>query len=159
LVKDYPGVAEYQSDLGTILSNRAGLLRSRGQQEQAVPLLEEAVACQQAALKAYPQNPVYLDFLRIHYTALAEVLDALDRPEVEGAFRGWVRVDGDLVAVSPRKAQCLSDLVKAENAFARWLIKKGKNEEARKSKEEATRHEQEAAALRRRAAAQPAKEP
>jgi serine/threonine protein kinase len=72
LAGDYPEVAQYQSALGSALSNWAHTLKERNEPEKAVPLLEEAVARRQAALKVHPHNPEYLELLRKHYMVLAE---------------------------------------------------------------------------------------
>jgi tetratricopeptide (TPR) repeat protein len=153
LATDYPDVAEYQSGLGCALSNRAGLLADRGQRDKALPLVEEAVVRQQAALKVYPRNPMYLEFLKNHYALQAEVLDGLGRPEAEGAYRAAVTTAERQVAVSPNRA--LGELARQEDQLARWLERHGKQEEARRFRAEAKRRRQEAD----RAADKPAKPP
>jgi tetratricopeptide (TPR) repeat protein len=74
LVADFPRVAAYRSQLGASLNNLAFLLLKRESPASAVPLLEEAVRHQKAALKLGPEAPYYRPFLRNHYENLAEAL-------------------------------------------------------------------------------------
>src|SRR5262249_44906418 len=62
-----PQVAAYQSELGATLNNLALVLLHRKCPARAVPLLEEAVLHQKAALKLGPEAPHYRPFLRNHY--------------------------------------------------------------------------------------------
>jgi serine/threonine protein kinase/tetratricopeptide (TPR) repeat protein len=141
LVKDYPEDAEYHSNLGKALNNWAALLRDRGRPEKAVSLLEEAVKCQQTALKTFPRNPLYLDSLRRHYMVLAEVLIALDRTEADDAIRGVVTAAADLEAVSPEKAQAQSGLGAVLHNLALLLRDRDRLEPARQLLEQAVRHQ------------------
>jgi tetratricopeptide (TPR) repeat protein len=142
LETDYPDVAEYQSSLGCALSNWAGPLAERGQRDKALPLLEEALVRQQAALKIYPRNPMYLGFLKIHHALHAEVLEGLGRPQAEGAYRAAVAAAERLVAASPNRA-ALTELASTENLLAGWLERHGKPEDARRYRDDARRHQQE----------------
>ena len=48
---------------------------------------------------------MYLDFLRKAYSIQAEVLDGLDRPEAEDAYRGLVATATDLVAIAASRSR------------------------------------------------------
>jgi len=73
LVADFPAIARYRGDLGGALNNFAILLWNQGKLDDAREVLEQAIENQQAALAVNPRNPVYLQFLRNHYGALADL--------------------------------------------------------------------------------------
>jgi serine/threonine protein kinase/tetratricopeptide (TPR) repeat protein len=148
LVKEYPEVAEYHRGLGDALYNWAGLLRERRQHDKAVGLLQESVVHHKAALKVLPRNPLYRESLRMAYHRLADLLDSLDRPEAEEAYHGLIAAARDVTALAPVTAGGLSNLAAAEKAFARWLNRHGKAEEARQLLNAAARHEKEATSAR-----------
>jgi tetratricopeptide (TPR) repeat protein len=103
LAKDHAGVPDYQSGVGAALNNWAGLLKRRGHNELARPLLEEAVLFQQKALQANPKNPIYVEYLRNHYMHLAETLKALRQPEAAMACRDWITAAWQLAMIAPQK--------------------------------------------------------
>jgi tetratricopeptide (TPR) repeat protein/serine/threonine protein kinase len=72
LVADFPRAPAYRSELGATLNNLALLLLKRKSPARSIPLLEEAVRHQKAALKLGPEAPHYRAFLRNHYWNLAE---------------------------------------------------------------------------------------
>jgi tetratricopeptide (TPR) repeat protein len=75
LLRDYPGLAAYQSDLGAAMHNLAAqVLLKRGAVVEGRHLLEQAVVHQRAALKTNVEHPTYRVFLRNHLWALCETL-------------------------------------------------------------------------------------
>jgi tetratricopeptide (TPR) repeat protein len=64
---------DYQYSLANALHNLAAHYL-RGDPREAQRLVEQAIVCQQAALKANPDNPVYRSELRPRYALLAEAL-------------------------------------------------------------------------------------
>src|SRR5262249_52967290 len=77
LVKDFPTVSDYWSELGGTLNNLAGSLIKQKKFAQARQLLTEAIERQQLARKANPEHPNYRLYLRNHYDLLAHTLKAL----------------------------------------------------------------------------------
>jgi serine/threonine protein kinase/Flp pilus assembly protein TadD len=66
--------AETRCELGGALDTLAVLLLGRGQPRDALPLLEEAIVHQRAALKINHQHPTYRRYLSNHYWHLTQVL-------------------------------------------------------------------------------------
>jgi tetratricopeptide (TPR) repeat protein len=73
LVSKFPKEPSYQHELGGLLNNLAGLLRERGELQEARRLLVEALDFQRQALKASPQDPRHREFLINHYLGLANI--------------------------------------------------------------------------------------
>jgi tetratricopeptide (TPR) repeat protein len=67
LVKDFPEVPVYQSELGVSLEGLAIVSFSRGELEQARKLLDQAITHQKAALKPDASNTKLLRYLASHY--------------------------------------------------------------------------------------------
>jgi serine/threonine protein kinase/tetratricopeptide (TPR) repeat protein len=78
LTDECPDVPDYHNDLAGTLGNLATLHNQRREFVAAVPLLEEALPHNQAALKANPRNPVYREFLRNNLQTLAQSYRGLD---------------------------------------------------------------------------------
>jgi tetratricopeptide (TPR) repeat protein len=143
LAADFPRVAAYHSQLGASLNNLA-LLLQRQSPARAVPLLEEAVRHQKAALKLGPEAPQYRPFLRNHCTTLAETLIQL------GQHARAARAAAELPDLYPDRWQ---EPVRAAGYLARCAALAAKDttlpEDRRKELVEA--HGHQAVALLRRA--------
>src|SRR5262249_27636682 len=74
LAANHPDVPRYRYLVGGSLHNLAMNLANRGDMDEAIRLLKEAVDHQQAALKLSPRNPDYRTYLRNHYVLLSDVL-------------------------------------------------------------------------------------
>jgi tetratricopeptide (TPR) repeat protein len=118
LAEDYPDVVDYQSGVGAALNNRASALVKRKEWEQACPLLQEAIAFQKKALQSNPKHPVYLEYLANHYSLLAEVLQALKRPEATTAYRDWIGTARELASVSPQSSNWKAVIKALDKAMA-----------------------------------------
>jgi eukaryotic-like serine/threonine-protein kinase len=70
-------VAEDQSSLGGTLNDWSLMFLIRGDLAQARPLLDEAITCQQVAIKLDPRNPTYRQFLSNHLVSMADILEGL----------------------------------------------------------------------------------
>jgi tetratricopeptide (TPR) repeat protein len=103
MAKDHPEVPDYQGHLGLCLLGWARVLHKRGQSEQALKVLQEALPYQQKALEASPKHPLYLGFVRDHYILWARVLTALKRPEAVQAWRKGLQLAREAVLLSPGK--------------------------------------------------------
>jgi hypothetical protein len=103
MAKDHPDVPAYQGHLGVSLRGWARVLHKRGQSEQALKVLKEALPYQQKALEANPKHPVYLGFVRDHYILRARVLTALKRPDAVPTWRKGMQLAREVVLISPGK--------------------------------------------------------
>jgi serine/threonine protein kinase len=74
LATDFPSVPEYRGQLGGTLHNLAEVELEHGELPKARAHLEEAIACQKAALAFNPRNGMYRQFFHNHMLALADTL-------------------------------------------------------------------------------------
>src|SRR5262249_17521920 len=94
LASEFPGVAEYRSELGAGLHNLAMALSARP--AEARDLARQEITHQRAALAVNPRQDVYQKFLRNHYGLLSDMHLALgDHAEAAVAA-------GQLAAVRPK---------------------------------------------------------
>jgi eukaryotic-like serine/threonine-protein kinase len=77
LARENPAVTGFASDVGGTLNNIATIDLGAGRLDDARNRLLDAVAWQKKALAASPRHPVYLHFLRNHYTNLIRVAKGL----------------------------------------------------------------------------------
>jgi serine/threonine protein kinase/tetratricopeptide (TPR) repeat protein len=147
LARDFPDVAEYQSQVGACLRDRAVLLWKRGQLGQARQLVEEAIPHQRAALKGNERNPTYLDFLNKHYATLAQILRDQESPDLERVYRDRLPVLQRLAELFPKDPEHPSYLGVLKNDLATMVKDRGEWQEARRLLEEAIVHQQAAVAL------------
>jgi hypothetical protein len=105
LAAAHPAVVDYQSDLGAALHNLSLALPDADWAEQ-VALLERAVACQRAALRANPHHPTYRQYLAFHPDCLGRALvtggrvaDGARSAEESAALRPTVASDALKAAV------------------------------------------------------------
>jgi serine/threonine protein kinase len=96
LVRDFPEVPEYRSELGGTLNDLGALLRERGELAEARRLLEQAIVHQKAALQSDQRHPTYRQFLVNHYWQLAMALVQ------SGDHRAAAETARELALVSPK---------------------------------------------------------
>jgi tetratricopeptide (TPR) repeat protein len=72
LAKGHADAPDYRSALGGVLNNLARVVMSQRGAAEAQPLIEQAIRCQQEALKRNPRHPTYLSYLQLHYQTLAQ---------------------------------------------------------------------------------------
>jgi serine/threonine-protein kinase len=97
LVTEAPDVAKYQSQLGAVLNNLAGVSLMRNELASARRLWEQAIACQEQALKRDSRNPTYREFARNHRENLALVLAGLGRRDEAIAAIQQALADGKVL--------------------------------------------------------------
>src|SRR5262249_9589040 len=149
LVADYPNAPSYQHTLGGNLSNLAGALDALGKSEQARPLLERAIKCQQEALRLSPGHRSYRHFLWIHVNTLAKVLGHLPVPpeELDKAHRRSMDLARALAADCPDVPEYQAAAGEALTSWADGLRKRGRGEQARSLLEEAIGYQKRALLL------------
>jgi tetratricopeptide (TPR) repeat protein len=74
LVRDFPEIPDYHGWLGGALSNLGHSLRMRGELDEAIRLLVEAIREERQALEAVPDHSTYRKYLRIQYDNLCKAL-------------------------------------------------------------------------------------
>jgi serine/threonine protein kinase/Tfp pilus assembly protein PilF len=74
LAAQFPNAADHRSNLADTLHSCAGLLFKRGDPDQALPLMRQAISHQQAALTSAPKHPRFRLKLKNHQAQLNEVL-------------------------------------------------------------------------------------
>jgi serine/threonine protein kinase/tetratricopeptide (TPR) repeat protein len=87
LVEDYPKVPDHQALFGGALACWGHLLKNRHELARARQQLKKAIVHHKEALKAYPKDQIYLQYLRADYKVLAEVLEQLTGPDVAEELR------------------------------------------------------------------------
>jgi len=97
-------VPRCQSKLGVNLNDCAMLLINRGELKEARGMLEEAITCQETAIRAEPKNPAYRSFLRNHYKNLAKTLSRLRQTEqAASALRQAIALGEGLIKDHPEE--------------------------------------------------------
>ncbi len=81
LVKEHPGVAEYQGRLAAALGNLANESYRKGRFEDCVRLNGQALSSIEAALLTEPSSVPYRSSLAKYYDATGLSLERLTRPE------------------------------------------------------------------------------
>src|SRR5262249_11379811 len=144
LVKDFPDEPDYHAALGSTLNNLATLMKGRGQLAESRPVLEEAIAQQQAALKIKPQHPVFRQDLRMHYMNLGDTLVRM------GEHAAALRLYGDTFARLPELADDLQFQPRYNAACVAALVGcgQGKNADHTDAKERARLRHQALEGLR-----------
>ncbi len=82
LVKNHPGIPEYQSLLATTLSRIAGVHFAQGRAERAEAALKEAVTIQESLINQYPDVVAYQFSLARSLQQLAQVYVSDNRIEL-----------------------------------------------------------------------------
>jgi len=95
LVAEYPGSGDYRSRLGGVLNNLAMVTSD---QRQARGHVERAIEQQRLAIEINPENAMFHQFLRNHYSTLATILLQLEE-HVDAA-----QVAAELAGASPHRA-------------------------------------------------------
>jgi eukaryotic-like serine/threonine-protein kinase len=72
LVADFPDTPNHASQLGAALNDCAVLLRKQARWDDMMPLLDEAIRVQEAAVQARPEVPVFQQFLYNHHSVRAD---------------------------------------------------------------------------------------
>jgi eukaryotic-like serine/threonine-protein kinase len=147
LIAEFPNVPEYPSTHGATLHNLAELLRAPGKLDEARALLEQAIVNQQAALKINPRNAIYRQFLRNHYSTLADILGKQGVPDAaEDAYRLALALDQELAKAAANVPDYRSQLGATLHNLSSLVRDKKKLTEARQLLERAI-GEQQAALL------------
>jgi serine/threonine protein kinase/tetratricopeptide (TPR) repeat protein len=96
LVDFFPAVPDYRGLLAVTLGNLAYMRSDRKDYAAARSLLEQALSHLQAALKAYPRHPEYLQTYRENRSLLLRVLNGLgDHGQLAEMARQLARLDVD----------------------------------------------------------------
>lgn len=132
LVDDAPANSNYRSGLGAALHSLASFQRDRGFAEEAQQLLLRAIAQQELALRASPQEEQYRRFLANHHEALGLALQRF-RPlaEVESAYLRAVSIRERLCSDFPGGYDYWSELGAGLGNLAFVLRKQSRLNEAR----------------------------
>jgi tetratricopeptide (TPR) repeat protein len=106
------------------------VVQKRGEKEQALPLIEEAIAHQKAALQSNPNHPRRLQFLRNHYDLLARIRGGMTERQAEELMRQMIAANRKLSEQYPRVPFYHHELGGYENDLANMLDMRGQREEA-----------------------------
>src|SRR5262249_45717006 len=120
-----------QSDLAGTLHNRAMLRKTRAQAEEALGLVRQAIARQEAALKLRPGDATYRGFLCNHSQLEGLCLMLLDRLEEAGkAFVRGLAITREALAKDPGNTGLVRELCRAQANLAEVLVKLRRLDEA-----------------------------
>lgn len=123
LAKAHPTVPDFQNELGGAQSNLSILHCEAKRYEVARELLESAIRHQTAALKTNPKHPIYLRFLKSHYSNMLTVASSLQNDkliqETEQKLGDLAKADPQFEKLDSRMAVVLGGQA-AENA-SEWI--------------------------------------
>ena len=135
LVRDFPDTPDYHSRLAAALDGLLGLTQTASDREEALKLLEQAIARQRIAVEANPQNRTYREYLARHLGSLATMLEELGRTDDVGeVLTQRLELLGELASedadsFSAQRLHC-------QREFADWLTRQGEYDEAASRYEE-----------------------
>jgi tetratricopeptide (TPR) repeat protein len=137
LADDFPANPSYASHAGLTFDWQAGLLRARGQLDEAALLWGEAVRRQRAALALQPTDPLVRRLYCTHQAQLADVLMRLGRhADAAAAAREVARLAPDdparLLAAARLLARCvaLAERAPEQSSDARLALARAYRREA-----------------------------
>lgn len=119
LVEQYDKNATYRSELGGVLHNIAISHVVRGQCDQAIITLEEAIQHQEAAHRLQPSNQSIRRYLHHHYVLLSEQCANVPSPDVRNPLRA-IALARKAIELDPKSAVAWQSLGIAQYRYGEW---------------------------------------